>query len=200
LALVSVALALLRRDTVTLAIAAGAACWVLLEIAFALHGWPGLARYMFPAGGAMVVLAGVAVGRLLADPPRLGGAARLAGIAIVAAVVATLVPAAVSRGRIERRDLRVQRNRTREIDRLAGVVNRLGGAARLSACGEPLTRLEYQTILAWTLRVNVARVGFKYGPAIHGERPIVLFTPLSHGGWKVQALHQRRAGCRRLPR
>ena len=37
----------LRRDRVTLALAAGVVCWVIVEIAFALHGWPGLPRYMF---------------------------------------------------------------------------------------------------------------------------------------------------------
>ena len=52
----------------------------------------------------------------------------------------------------------------------------------------------------WTLHVNVARVGFKYAPAIHSGRPIVLFTPTSHGGWRVQALHQRVRACRRLPK
>ena len=65
---------------------------------------------------------------------------------------------------------------------------------------EPLTRLEYQTILAWTLHLNVVSVGYKYGPAIASGRPLVLFTPLAHGGWKVQALHQRLAICRSLPR
>jgi hypothetical protein len=80
------------------------------------------------------------------------------------------------------------------------VVSRYGGPARFRPCGEPLTRLEYQTILAWTLHVNVAAVGYKYGPAIASGRPIVLFTPFSHGGWHVQALHQRVASCRSLPR
>jgi hypothetical protein len=199
LALLSVGLALLRRDWVTLTIAAGAAAWVILEIAFALHGWPGLPRYMFAAAGVMVVIAAVGVGRLLAAPPRIAGAAGVAGIALVTIAIASLVPPAVSRARIERHDLRVQRARTDEINRLAGVITQLGGAARLGSCGEPLTRLEYQTVLAWQLRVNVSRVGFKYGPAIHSDRPIVLFTPV-HGGWKVQALHQRLAQCRGLPR
>ena len=54
-----------------------------------------------------------------------------------------------------------------------------------------MTRLEYQTILAWNLHVNVVKVGYKYGPAIASNRPIVLFTPYPHGGWLVQALHQR---------
>jgi hypothetical protein len=197
-ALLSVGLALLRRDRVTLMLAAGALAWVVLEIAFALHGWPGLPRYMFGAGAVMVVIAAVAVGRLLADPPRLSSAAGIAGAALVVVIVAALVPGAISRERIEHKDLRVQRQRTDEINRLAGVVSRLGGPALLRSCGEPLTRLEYQTILAWQLRENVASVGFKYGQAIHRGHPVVLFTP-THRGWKVQAIHQRLSACRHLP-
>jgi len=114
-------------------------------------------------------------------------------------IVVALVPPAVSRARSEHRDIRGQRARTAQINKLTGTISALGGASRFKPCGEPLTRLEYQTILAWTLRLNVARVGYKYGPAIVGGRPIVLFTPLSHGGWHVQALHQRLAVCQSLP-
>ncbi len=199
LALISVGFALVRRDRATLAIAAGAVAWVILEIAFALHGWPGLPRYMFEAAAVMVVIAAVGVGRLLAGPPKVATVAGVAGIAIVAVAVGWLVPPALSRARIERRDLRVQRARTKDINRLAGTITSLGGAGRLRGCGEPLTRLEYQTILAWELRVNVSAVGFKYGPAIHTRRPIVLFTPHARG-WKVQALHQRLPQCVGLPR
>jgi hypothetical protein len=200
LALLSVAFALWRRDRTPLILAGGAVAWVVVEIAFSLHGWPGLPRYMFAAGGLMVVLAAVGVGRLLAEPPRFSPAAGWAGVAVAAAIVVSLVPAAISRARTEHKDLRAQRHRTHQIGRLAGTVTRIGGAARVRRCGEPLTRLEYQTILAWTLRTNVAAVGFKYGPAIHSGRPIVLFPPRVHGGWKVQAHHQRVGSCRRLPR
>ena len=199
LALLSAGLALWRRDRVVLVLAAGVVAWVVLEIAFALHGWPGLPRYMFGAAGVTVVIAAVAVGRLLADPPRISSAVGLAGVAVIVVAVGSLVPAAVSRERVEHKDLLVQRQRTTEIGRLAAVITRLGGAARLRACGEPLTRLEYQTILAWELHVNVASVGFKYSQAIKHGNPIVLFTP-GHHGWKVQALHQRSAACLRLPR
>jgi len=197
-ALVSVALAAWRRDRVVLALAGGVVAWVALEIAFSLHGWPGLQRYMFPAGGVMVVLAGVLVGRLLSDgslrlPARIGGA-------LVALLCLSLAPAAISRARAEHKDLRAQRARTKQIGKLAGTISRLGGPARLRRCGEPLTRLEYQTILAWDLHVNVAAVGFKYTRAIRRGRPIVLYTPVSTGGWRVQALHQRLASCRTLPR
>ena len=197
-ALLSVALALWRRDRTTLVLAGGVVAWVALEIAFSLHGWPGLQRYMFAAGGVMVVLAGVLVGRLLSeDSLRLP---TWVGAALVALLVLSLVPAALSRARTEHKDLRAQRDRTTEIGKLAGTITRLGGGAALRRCGEPLTRLEYQTILAWNLRVNVAVVGYKYTPAIRSGRPIVLYTPVSTGGWRVQALHQRLPSCRSLPR
>jgi len=207
LALVSGAIALWRRDRVTLALAAGTLAWVITEVAFSLHGWAGLPRYMYGAGGVMVVIAGIGVGRLLsadwlslsaARSKLTGAAARYLGPALAAVAVIALIPPAISDARGEHRDLHVQRQRTHEINRLAGIVTRLGGPARFHPCGEPLTRLEYQTIVAWTLHLNVATVGWKYGPAVHSHRPIVLFTPLVHGGWKIEALHQRLASCRRL--
>jgi len=198
-ALLSVALAAWRRDRVTLSLAGGTLAWVVIEVAFSLHGWPGLGRYMFGAGAVMVVLAGVLVGGLLSEARRISPAAGWAGAALAVLLVGGLVPAAVSRARIERRDLHAQRVRTREINQLATTVSRLGGPARLRRCGEPLTHLEYQTILAWTLKRNVVVVGFKYGQAIRHGNPLVLFTPLPHGGWRVQAVHQLRPSCLSLP-
>ncbi|MGE5617368.1 MAG: hypothetical protein ACM3UX_00370 [Candidatus Woesearchaeota archaeon] len=209
-AVLSLLWAALRRDRTVLALAAGMALWVVIEIAFSLHGWPGLGRYMFGAAAVGVVIAAVLVGRLLADlgplvatrlhRPGLRRAGSWIGVGVVALLVGSLVPAAVSTARQERRDLHVQRQRTTEIDKLAGVITRLGGPARLRACGEPLTRLEYQTILAWTLHRNVAAIGFKYGEAIRRGNPIVLFTPTGRSGWVVQAMHQRLPSCVTLPR
>jgi hypothetical protein len=192
-----VGLAARRRERTALALAAGVVAWVVIEVAFALHGWPGLGRYMFEAAGVAMALAGAAVGRVLVHAP---AKFTWAGAAVAAAIVISLVPTAISRARVEHRDLRVQRARTTQVNRLAGVVSRYGGPARFRPCGEPLTRLEYQTILAWTLHVNVANVGFKYGPAVRSGRPIVLFTPVTHRGWRVRAVHQRLASCQSLPR
>jgi hypothetical protein len=199
-ALLAVALAAIRRDRVTLALAAGVCAWVIVEIAFSLHGWPGLARYMFEPAAVMIALAGAGIGALLIEPARVSRAAGWIGVAVVVVIVAALVPSAVSAARSEHHDIRGQRVRTAQIGKLSTVVASFGGAARFKPCGEPLTRLEYQTVLAWTLHVNVSAVGFKYGQAIASGRPIVLFTPVSHGGWRVQALHQRLAACRSLPR
>jgi hypothetical protein len=197
-ALLSVAIAVVRRDRTTLALAAGVCAWVIVEVAFALHGWPGLGRYMYEPAGVLIVIAGVGIGRVLADSRRISAAVGWVGAGLVLVIVLALVPPAVSRARDEHRDIRDQRSRTAEINKLSGTVSRLGGPARLRECGEPLTRLEYQTILAWNLHVNVATVGYKYGPAIASRRPIVLFTPLPQGGWLVQAVHQRLPGCMSL--
>jgi len=149
----------------------------------------------------MIVLAGVFVGRVLADPPRLGvagPAATVVGAVAVGLLVIGLIGPAISAARAEHKDIHTQRARTVELDRLNSVIGQLGGAARLRACGEPLTRLEYQTALAYTLGVNVSKIGFKYGKAIAHGNPIVMFTPTS-GGWQVVADHQVLASCKSLP-
>ena len=115
-------------------------------------------------------------------------------------LVASLIPAGISHASDEHKDLREQRARTAEINALSPVINSLGGVARIQACGEPLTRLAYQTMLAYTLRINVNRVGFKYSQAIGHGNPIVLFTPYPNKiGWVVKAMHQTSPGCRSLP-
>ena len=39
----------MRRDRPVLLLAGGVALWVLVEAAFALHGWPAVPRYMYEA-------------------------------------------------------------------------------------------------------------------------------------------------------
>ncbi|MFL5829798.1 MAG: hypothetical protein ACJ76X_07785 [Solirubrobacteraceae bacterium] len=193
-ALLSVAWAVARRDRVTLAVAGGVVLWVLVEIAFALHGWAALPRYMFEAAAGLAVIAAVAVGRGLGDA---SAPLRWLGIAFVVAAAGSLVPFAISRVRAEGKDLRAQRARTVEINRLGQAVSAAGGASRVRGCGEPVTRLEYQSVLAWTLHVNVGRVGWKYARAIRSGRPIVLITPTPRG-WRLRGVHQATAACRRL--
>ena len=68
-ALIAVVLAALRRDRAVLLLAGGVALWVVVEIAFALHGWPAVPRYMYEAAGGVCVLAGVFAGRVILDAP-----------------------------------------------------------------------------------------------------------------------------------
>jgi hypothetical protein len=201
-ALLGVAIAALRRDVVTLVLAAGVVVWIVVEIAFALHGWPGLGRYMFEAAAVMTVLAGVCVGRLLVGLPSIGGVTvpSWGGAGLVILLVISLVGPAVSAARAEHKDIAEQRRRTAEINRLSRVVSELGGTARIQACGESLTRLTYQTMLAYTIGENVSQIGYKYSQAVAHGNPIILFTPYETGvGWQVRALHQVKPECRSLP-
>src|SRR4030081_2085994 len=112
-ALFTVAVAFVRRNRLVLFLAAGSALWVIVEIAFALHGWPALPRYVMEPAGVAAVLAGTAGGWILLEAPRLrGGLPRWAGGPVVVLLVALLVPGALARMRTERRDLRHERGRT----------------------------------------------------------------------------------------
>ncbi len=75
---IGLVIAIVRRNRWVLLIAGCCALWMLVEIAFALHGFPGVPRYMFEAAAAMIVVAGVGLGWLLTEPARFL-AARAAG-------------------------------------------------------------------------------------------------------------------------
>jgi hypothetical protein len=230
------------RDRAALALAGGIIVWVAIEIAFGLHGWPALGRYMFEPAAVATVLAGAFAGRVLAADWRVaasrigeawrswptasakiamlrGGAGdgrgtgdrrgasgriavvgALGGAVVVVVLVAAMVPAAVSAVRNERSDLTLQHARTAEIEALPGVIDRLGGARRLRGCGEPLTRLQYQSALAYALGDNVSQVGFKYSQALAHGNPVLFITPFESGvGWQIQAAHQTAPACAALP-
>ncbi len=77
-------LAVVRRDRVALTLAGAAALWVVIEIVLAYGGWSAVARYLIEPAAVMVVLAGAAVGWLLAVAPDAPPALRWVGPALVA--------------------------------------------------------------------------------------------------------------------
>ena len=187
-ALVAIAFAIGRRDRPTLVIAGAAFTWVVVEIAFALHGWPAVPRYLFEPVAVVAVLAGVGVGQLAAALPRLTRAPALGPVAVSALLLATLVPSAQSRVKIERLDLKHERARTVQIGRLRSIIAELGGAKRILACGQPVTEVEFQSVLAWDMGLNVGETGYQ-GRAVEKQgRPVVLIEPVGEG-WKARALH-----------
>jgi hypothetical protein len=202
-------LALQRRQRYILLLAAGALTWVVVEIAFVLHGWPGVPRYLFEPVGVVCVLAGTFVGRVVLDvppliarvsprriPPRL--AARLGAwgaILVIAVLGGAMLAPARSRLRVERLDLKHERARTKEINRLSTVVARLG-AARILACGQPNIPIGYQSVLAWYLGI---KIGDLYvNPSVEARNPVPLVDmfPL-HNGWRVFPSHVNSASAAR---
>ena len=198
-AAIAVLLAAVRRHMIVLALGIGVVAWMFVEIAFAYHGWPALPRYMFEAAGVVAVLAGVAIGWLLSDLPRIvRGAPVWAGAVVAAVLVVAMLPGARHRLRVEHADLIHEHARTHQIALLASVTNALGGTRHVLNCGQPVTDVGYVSSLAWYYRVDVGSVG---GFQQHVEAaelanpavPKVLFKPGSRGGWDVRPWHTRPA-------
>ncbi|MGI8411862.1 MAG: hypothetical protein ACR2LV_03960 [Solirubrobacteraceae bacterium] len=212
-ALLAAALAVYRRDRVALLLAGGTITWVVVEVGFALHGFPAVPRYLFEPAGVVCVLAGVFVGRLILDLPPLIAAIRerltptigrcltppVAGWAtglLVLVLVGALVPAARSSIRVERKDLTHERARTREINLLSTVVTRLGGGSRILACGQPNMPIGYQSVLAWYMGVKIGELYVSANYERLHPHPLVSFFPLSNG-WKVFPSHVNAASAGR---
>jgi hypothetical protein len=199
-ALAAIAVAAFRRERAPLVLAGAAALWVAVEIAFALHGWSAVPRYLIEPAAIVAVLAGYAVGNALALTPRLPLAVRLAAVAAVAAFSVALIPAGGRRVRLTHSELTATSKSATRLDRLHAVIVRLGGPARILACGHPVTLVGNQSTIAWELGLNVGVVGYKPGREIDSGRPIVIFKP--HGrGWQVRPVNTReadRASCAAL--
>jgi hypothetical protein len=196
-----IALAAIRRDRVTLAIASAAVLWVVIEIGFAYHGWSAVSRYMIEPAAVMVVVAAGAVGRLLAETPR-PVVLRLVGPAAVVALLVTLTPAAESRVRTAHRQILKERASAKRLDRLEDVIEREGGLRKIRSCGQPVSNIGLQSTLAWELHMNVGNIGYNPSHAIKRGRPMVVFRPHKLG-WQVRPYNLRKqdeARCAGLKR
>jgi hypothetical protein len=200
-ALAAVIWAAFRRDRTVLILGAGVVTWVVVEIAFALHGWPGVPRYLFEPAGVMIALSGVLVGWVLIEAPRLRpGWPSWVGVPVVALLVVSLLPGALARARAEHKDVFHERARTVQIQKLAATLNALGGYKHVLACGRPVTNVEYVSIMAWYTKLNTGKVGHRPKFELRQNYPIVLFTPLQNG-WAIMPWHTApamQAGCANL--
>ena len=183
----AVVIALIKRNRVVLTLTAAVVLWVVIEIAFTLHGFPGVPRYLFEAAGVVDVLAGIAVGWVLAEAPRLSAKLpRWSGIPVVVLLVASLVPGALARTRTEHRDIKHERIRTTEINKLAAMISAVGGYRHIRACGRPVLNVEYVSVMAWYVHLNTGYIGYRPQFELSKTYPIVLFTALPNG-WAVHA-------------
>ncbi|MGO9750662.1 MAG: hypothetical protein ACLP8S_09595 [Solirubrobacteraceae bacterium] len=177
--------AILRRRWLIATLAGAAALWVLTEIAFALHGWPGLPRYMFEPAAISGVIAGIGFGWLLTKPPpHSRRVQRLSGPALALVLVAALIPDAKARYDTEQSDLKHEHGRTAEINALAKTLTALGGSTRIRSCGNPVIDVEWLSAIAYSMHMNVGFVGYKTAT----RQPIIVFTPLPNG-WQILPQH-----------
>jgi len=202
LAVLTVAWAAWRRRITILVLAGGALLWVLIEIAFALHGFPAVPRYMFEAGAVVGVLAAIFIGRIVHELPALlaqlmrrlfgaGVSARLVSqigtwgtVLAVVLISGSMLGAAHRQYRLEHTDLTFERKRTVLIDRLSGVVRTLG-AANFFKCGQPNIPIEYQSVFAWYAGVKTGILYVSPGYVKAHPHPLVNIYPIAGGGWKV---------------
>ena len=182
--LLGVVLAAVRRDRATLLVVGAAALWLLIEVAFAYHGWSAVSRYMIEPAAVMVAVAGGGIGWLLADR-RASVVLRWAGPVVALALIVALAPAASSRVHTVRRLIENSRHSAKQIDRLHRVIDKEGGADTIKACGQPVSLLGFQSTVAWYVDLNVGNVGFHPGRSIGRGDQIVLFKPHDNG-WQVR--------------
>ncbi len=200
-ALIAVGLAAVRRNRAVLMLAGMTAWWVIVEIAFVLHGFPGVPRYVFEPAALGGVLAGVAVGWLLQDVSvyhrRIPA---WAGIPVAAIIVLALLPDARAQGRMEHKDIVHERMRTQRILQLGSYITALGGPSRIEACGGALLNVEYVSIMGWYLHKNTGQVAYQPLKVLKRSNPVIYFILLPNG-WMAQPLRPQRAhakGCASL--
>jgi hypothetical protein len=172
---------------------------VAVEIGLALHGWSGATRYLFEPAAVCIVIAGAAVGRVLAFAPRRPVVMRWLGPLAVLALLASLYPMVRDRVHAAEPEFTQAHASGRQLDRLQAVIAKAGGATRIRTCGVPTTLVGNQSMLAWALGMNVGEVGFKIGRGIDSGRPIVVFKPHDHG-WQVHPFNIARADAGRCER
>jgi hypothetical protein len=180
-------LAVLLRLRTWMLLVAAAAAWLAVEIGLAYHGWGVTPRYMFEPAAVMVVVAGAAVGRALAADPHRPAPLRWLAVAGVLVLVGTLVPQARIRGRLVHNGIVLGRTWARQIRRLNATIARDGGPRRILACGQAVTEVPFQSILAWELDENVIDVGWEPDVWRSLGVPVVLFEP-NGAGWQVRTL------------
>jgi hypothetical protein len=193
----SLGLAIARRDRAVLTLFGAALLWVLIEIAFAYHGWSAVARYLLEPAAVLLVLGGTGIGWVLSWRGAGVPAALRAAPAIVPLALAVgLIPTARSRADIARGEIEDAGRAAKEMSRLEAVISAAGGAAKFKACGHPVSLLGKQSEVAWALGVSVGEVGFRPGADIHNGVRIVLLKPHDLG-WQVRP-YNTSASCRSL--
>jgi hypothetical protein len=189
-----------HNHLVVIGLAVSIVIWLVVEIAFALHGWPAVPRYIFEPAVVAIVLAGIAFGWVLREIPERLKVPTWSGVAVAAVLALCLVPGALSRTRNEHKDLRHERVRTVQIGRLTSIVDRLGGRNAVLRCGKPVTNVEFVSILAWLVHRNVGYLGHRPNFELHLKHPIVLFTQLPNGWatWPWHTFQSHLASCQNM--
>ena len=193
---VAIVICLLRRNRAAVGLVAMAALWAAIEIAFALHGFSAVPRYMIEAGGLLAVVGGVGAAHAITWPGLRLGRVRLPvgllGAAAVVAFLVAVVPFAHNSVNGTRAEVTNQKLNTAEFNGLNRLMAMTGGARVVRACGRPAVTLGWQSGLAWQLDLDVADVDIAPRASLTSF-PVVYFHRRGIH-WSVRLLNADPAG------
>jgi hypothetical protein len=154
-ALAMTLIALWRREWFPVALAGICVTYLAIVEVMTIHGYPGLTRFLLPAGALMCVLAGAGVVRL-ASLVR----GSVASTALAVALLAVAVPFSVARLTDYGHEHREATQAVRNYDAMVLAADRLGGARRMLPCPHSMVAINHtvQPSLAWALDVPLNRV------------------------------------------
>jgi hypothetical protein len=179
-----------RRERAVLALAAAALLWLALVVAMTEVAFSGNPRYFVPAAVICCVLAGVGAAWLVTAA---GGAHRLAGVAVAAALAAALAPHLENGEQRLAREARLAGELV-ELDRqLVRAIEAAGGAKRVGAAGPPSINRMLMPRLAWETEWGMGRLERTPG------RAVVFSAPYGAAGWAAR-VDPSGGGRRRLAR
>jgi len=153
-----VAVALGRRDRLTLWLAGLCVAWWVVVVAMTLGGFPGLERFFVPAAALICVLGGAGIVRL-ARVTR--GAVVWLPALVAVALVGASVPLATARISVLRAQEPIAARAVTRLDQLSAAVAAVGGHRGAYPCRQSFSAINHslQTALAWKLQVTFGRVG-----------------------------------------
>src|SRR6202044_2733911 len=113
-----------------------------------------------------VVRAAAAVGGLLALEKGPRWLMRIGAVAVVTVLVVAVIPTAEHRVSAARAAILQRRRDALRLDRLQGVIAKLGGSAKIRSCGQPTSLVGLQSAMAYDLAMNVGYIGHRPGRLI----------------------------------
>jgi hypothetical protein len=148
-------IALWRREWFPVTLAGICLAYLAIVEVMTIHGYPGLTRFLLPAGALMCVLAGAGVVRLAALA---GGSA--ASTVVVVALLAIAAPFSVARLTDYGHEHGEATDAVRSYDAMVLAADRLGGAQRMWPCPTSVVAINHtvQPSLAWALDVPLNRI------------------------------------------
>ena len=179
-ALAMTLIALWKRDRLIVGLASVCVAYLGVVELMTIDGYPGLTRFLLPAGALMSVLAGAGVVQLAALVPESVAPGALAPALLTAALVAVAAPWSYARLGDFTAEHRLASEGVHAYATMVRAVDRLGGAGRMWPCPRSVVAINHtvQPSLAWASGVPLNRVHpVTYRVSSVGHPLLAIFAP-----------------------